>query len=211
MPVGVESDIEVLEFCPGDVALDPYPAWSNEAGALESVARLLRSFHDATVNFPIPQDAEWSEGFADPQGGPVICHNDVCIENVVFEDQIAASLIDFDFAAPGRRVWDIAHSSRYWVPLTDPTLPATRARNITDPIGRLRRFVDAYGLDDRERAQFVDVALEAEHVARTFVEEQVALGVESFVQMWTDAAKQRFEAKIGWIDRHASGIAAALG
>ncbi len=178
MPVGVESDIEVLEFCPGDVALSPYPAWSNGVGALESVARLLRSFRDATLNFPVAEDARWSGGFADPQGGPVICHNDVCIENVVFEDQVAASLIDFDFAAPGRRVWDVAHTARYWVPLTDPDLPAARGRDITDPIGRLRVFVDAYGLDERERAQFVEVALEAEEVALTFVEEQVALGAE---------------------------------
>ena len=45
---------------------------------------------------------------ADPEGGPVVCHNDVCLENVVFRNGEAVALLDFDFAAPGRPVYDLA-------------------------------------------------------------------------------------------------------
>ena len=31
------------------------------------------------------------------KGGPIVCHNDVCLENVVFRDGEAVGLLDFDF------------------------------------------------------------------------------------------------------------------
>jgi hypothetical protein len=45
---------------------------------------------------------EWPRALADPAGGTILCHNDVCPDNVVFRDGRAAALIDFDLAAPGR-------------------------------------------------------------------------------------------------------------
>jgi len=33
-----------------------------------------------------------------------VCHDDVCSENVVFRDDIADALLDFEFDAPGRAV-----------------------------------------------------------------------------------------------------------
>lgn len=39
---------------------------------------------------------------------------------------------------------------------------------------------------------------------------QVELGTESFAQMWTDDARQRFDAKIAWIEDHASAITTTL-
>jgi Ser/Thr protein kinase RdoA (MazF antagonist) len=44
----------------------------------------------------------WSDELADPSGGPIVCHNDVCMENVVFRNGAAIGPLDFDFAAPGR-------------------------------------------------------------------------------------------------------------
>ncbi|MBO0824691.1 MAG: phosphotransferase [Actinobacteria bacterium] len=139
LPVAVEDQVEVVEYLPGDVALAPYPGWVSSDRVLETLGGLLRRFHDATTRWEIPSGASWSQAFADPAGGPVICHNDVCIENVVFRDSAAAALLDFDFAAPGRRVWDVAQAARYWIPLTDPELPAAADRGVRDPIGRLRR------------------------------------------------------------------------
>lgn len=210
LPLAIEGQIEVVEYLPGDVALAPYPDWANSERALETLGGLLRRFHDATTRWEIPAAASWSLELADPLGGPVICHNDVCIENVVFRDGQAAALLDFDFAAPGRRVWDVAQAARYWVPLTDPDLPAAADRGVTDPIGRLRRFVDAYGLETKARQQLVEVVLEAERRARRFVEAQAACGAAGFVEMWDDAAVRRFDRKMAWIDRHADRIVHAL-
>jgi Ser/Thr protein kinase RdoA (MazF antagonist) len=57
---------------------------------------------------------------ADPRGGALVCHNDVCPENVVFRDDQAIAILDFDFAAPGRRVWDLTMAARTWIPLVPP-------------------------------------------------------------------------------------------
>ena len=165
---------------------------SHSEGALETLGGLLRRFHDATTTWEIPAAACWSPALADPAGGPVICHNDVCIENVVFRDGRAAALLDFDLAAPGRRVWDVAQAARYWIPLTDPELPAAADRGVSDPIGRLRRFVDAYGLETGPRRQFVEVVLEAERGARRFVEGQAARGAAGSLRTrWPERRERR--------------------
>jgi aminoglycoside phosphotransferase (APT) family kinase protein len=68
------------------------------------------------------------------------------------------ALIDWDFAAPGPRAWDLAYAAYRFVPLSPDqgavqlgaVLPVDRPR-------RLRRFCDAYGLADR--AGLVDIIL----------------------------------------------------
>jgi aminoglycoside phosphotransferase (APT) family kinase protein len=42
-----------------------------------------------------------------------------CLENVVFRDGVAVALIDFDYAAPGRPVHDLAQFAKMCVPLED--------------------------------------------------------------------------------------------
>jgi len=41
-------------------------------------------------------------------GARLVCHDHVELSNVVFRDGIAVALIDFEFAAPGRPVYDLA-------------------------------------------------------------------------------------------------------
>ena len=61
----------------------------------------MQRFHAASSTF-VPADRDtWSDELADPASGAVVCHNDVCLENVVFRDGQAVGLLDFDFAAPG--------------------------------------------------------------------------------------------------------------
>lgn len=112
-PKELTGEREVLSFVHGDVAIPPYPQWAHGEDELASVGRLLRRMHEASAGIPIPE-AQWPAEFADPEagtgGGPdlVLCHNDACPENIVFRDGRAAALIDFDFAAPGRPLWDLA-------------------------------------------------------------------------------------------------------
>lgn len=91
----------------GDVAVPPFPDWAMTDDALRSAARLVRDYHSAVAGLSLPPDLQWSEdGVPDPNGGPIICHNDVCPENVVVGDGEAVALLDFDFAAPGRPLWE---------------------------------------------------------------------------------------------------------
>lgn len=210
LPVGVDGDVEVLEFIPGEVALAPFPAWASTDKALITVAGVLRQLHDATASWTPPAGASWSTALADPAGGPVICHNDVCVENVVFRGGRAAALIDFDFAAPGRRVWDVVMAARYWVPLTDPALPPAVGLGVDDPIARLRTFVDAYRLGDADRRIVAELLLQAEETARRFVTTQASRGAPAFVEMWDDGARAHFDRKLEWIYRHGAAITEAL-
>ena len=97
----------------------PYPAWAQNDGALASLAVLMRPFHDVSAQVGLV-DLDWSAEMADPNGGVVVCHNDICLENVVFRDRQAVGLLDFDFAAPGDPVRDLAAMARMCVPVDDP-------------------------------------------------------------------------------------------
>lgn len=91
----------------------------------------------------------------------MLCHNDVCPENVVFRDGRAAALIDFDMAAPGRAVWDVAMTARYWVPMLDPTSAAALHPTGLDAPTRLRILADGYGLSPQDRAELPGVIEQA--------------------------------------------------
>ena len=85
----------------------PIRTGASPTRALASIARLLRGLHDAARQFD-GQGLTWDDGLADPAGGTVVCHNDVEPSNVVFRDGVAVVLVDFEFAAPGRPVYDLA-------------------------------------------------------------------------------------------------------
>ena len=68
----------------------------------------------------------------------------------MFRDQVAVGLLDFDFAAPGRRVHDLATFARMNVPIdTDEDAALLGLRGPFDPMRRLRVVADAYGLPPR--------------------------------------------------------------
>jgi hypothetical protein len=209
MPTGPPVDgYERVTFIDGAVAISPYPAWAYDDSVLASVGRLMRAYHQSVADYRIPPGASWNTELADPHGGDVLCHNDVCLENVVFSSGTGAALLDFDFAAPGRPIWDVVHTARYWVPLTDPTLPS--ARPLLDPFARLRILADAYGLNAAERASFPAVLVDVERVAVQFVEGRVQRGLVEFQKMWTPEAQARHALKMSWIDRNTDRLLAAL-
>src|SRR5438105_5282403 len=97
-----EQGREVLSYIEGQAPLPPYPAWSMSDDALVEVAGLLRRFHEAAASLDPRQTEGWATEWADPMGGPLVCHNDPYPENVLFHEGRAVALIDFDLAAPGR-------------------------------------------------------------------------------------------------------------
>ena len=94
-----------------------------------------------------PSGLAWSDEIADPEGGLIVSHNDVCLDNVIFENGIAVGLIDFDFAAPGRPIYDLAHLVRHCVPISDDGTTALLGWQPADRPARMRLAADAYGLD----------------------------------------------------------------
>ncbi|MBC9718840.1 phosphotransferase [Streptomyces sp. TRM66268-LWL] len=211
-PVGLTADgREQLTFIPGDVALPPFPDWAMTSSALTSVGRLLRRLHDISAAIPVDTLAQWPQDLADPQGGPLVCHNDVCPDNVVFRDGHAAALIDFDLAAPGRPLWDIAMTARYWAPMVDPESAAALYPKGLDTAARLRILADGYGLPAGDRAELPAVIEQATEVCRAFVARRVADADPGYLQALADRGGwERWDRLQTWLADHRRTFTAAL-
>jgi Phosphotransferase enzyme family len=211
LPAGVAGDgRDRFVFIEGDVPLPPYPRWAQADAALTSVAVLMRRFHRASRSFD-PSGGTWSPELADPAGGRVVCHNDVCLENVVFGDGAAVALLDFDFAAPGRPVYDLARFAFLCVPIDDEISAARLGWQPADKPARLRLIADTYGLDDAARHQLVEVL--ADLIARggEFVRRRVEAGDPNFITMWRDIGGiERFDRRRRWWAAQRRDFAAAL-
>jgi aminoglycoside phosphotransferase (APT) family kinase protein len=212
-PLGFRDDgREALQFIPGETSTPPYPhEWVTADETLKEIGRTLRALHDTTRGFvPVP-DAVWTTDLADPQGGEVVCHNDVCIENVVISSGKVAGLLDFDFAAPGRPVWDLAMTARFWVPLRDPLSAAATNIDHLDPFERVRVLVDGYGANEQVRRDFTGALMETEEVALRFVLNRVNQEIPAFVEMWNDlGAYDWHHRKVAWLTNNRSRIDDAL-
>lgn len=210
-PVGIDEDgRERLVFIEGDVPVPPYPTWAQSDVALASIASLLRSMHDAVPTFDASA-FEWSTEMADPEGGSIICHNDVCLENVVFVDGRAVGLLDFDFAAPGRPVYDVAQFARMCVPIDDETSAGRLGWLPADLPARLRLVADAYGLGRQERRDLIDVISTSIARGGEFVVGRVEAGDPNFIAMWNEiGGMERFDRRRQWWIRERERFVAAL-
>jgi hypothetical protein len=128
---------EVLTFRAGHVAWqETQPAEVRSDESLVAVARLVRQLHDLTAGTDLAGDQE------------VVCHNDLSPKNTVYRDLGGGlrpvAFIDWDLAAPGSRVHDVAHVCWQYVGL-GPGVDAGEAARL------VRLVADAYGLRAREK------------------------------------------------------------
>jgi Phosphotransferase enzyme family len=119
---------EVLSFLDGWVP--PNLAYFPDE-TLVAAARLLRHFHDATAGTELAGEHE------------VVCHNDPSPCNYVFVGGRPVAFIDFDHAAPGARVNDIAYAGWLWTLSADDDGPP-----VPEQARRLRLMAESYGLQD---------------------------------------------------------------
>jgi aminoglycoside phosphotransferase (APT) family kinase protein len=134
----------------------------------------------------------------------------VCPENVVFRDGIAVALLDFDFAAPGRPIWDLAHMARMWCPLRPPELVVDGMADL-DPFRRLRVLAQAYGLLPDDNAEFVAAIVESRRIGDRFVRQRLAAGEPAFVQAWEPlGGGEALDRILAWLIAHQDTMLAAL-
>jgi hypothetical protein len=199
---------EMLSFIPGDAAIELSEAWALTDEALVSVAELLRRYHDAVASFD-PTGHPWPQSVPVAFRGGIISHNDPNLDNVIFAGGRAVALIDFDLASPGSAVWDVACAARLWAPLRDERdVPEqVRGRSLT----RLRIFVDAYGVPQRERERVVDALVPAHDWCYRIVRRAVAGGHAPFGRMWRGGGERRADRTRQWLASHGAQMRAVLG
>jgi aminoglycoside phosphotransferase (APT) family kinase protein len=192
---------EVLSYIEGDVpGVDGAPPGDDVVFA---VGELVRAMHDAQEGFKPPPDSTWQVLPGAIAGDEVICHNDVLGHNFIVRRGRPVALIDWELAAPGRRLTDIAAAAIWWTPLR----PDDAVRRYGLPTNRrserLRLLADGYGLDSGERRLLIDAArrvLNAWHEAY-----RVLGGVERrqpWAQRWDDRQGERILTGAAWIDEH---------
>lgn len=134
-------DRDILAFLPGDVPAKWCALTDDQVAA---AGALLRRFHEA------------SRALADRLGdGPVICHNDPGPNNTVFLRGRPIAFIDFDFAAVGDPLEDVAYMAWSWCISSKPARgdAASQAHQV-------RVLADAYGLSTAQRTRLMDAVQE---------------------------------------------------
>lgn len=150
-----ERDREVLTYVEGEAGWNgPY-----DDHTLTEVARTIRRFHDAVRSFQPPPGSVWNpnHGPGGPQLDGIVCHNDLAPYNTIYAPGRPPAFIDWDLASPAPYTWDLTYAAWRFVPLfTDAD--CARIGTPVRPRGeRLRMFCDAYGLEGRDRAEFLDL------------------------------------------------------
>jgi Ser/Thr protein kinase RdoA (MazF antagonist) len=157
-----ERGREILTHLPGGAALAPVPAGDELVFAL---GRFLRGMHDSQRGFPRDPDAPWQRLVGAPETGEVVCHNDLFWPNVIVDGNRLVGVIDWDLAAPGPRLHDVASAANFWVPLRPDEhaegwgLPSDR-RSV-----RIHALCDGYRLPKAERRALLDAVLERSAIA----------------------------------------------
>ncbi|WP_326944271.1 aminoglycoside phosphotransferase family protein [Amycolatopsis sp. NBC_01307] len=191
-PLGLdEHGREVLEFIPGDV---PWPGRIDllePDAAVVAVGRLVRDFHDAVTGFVPPAGASW-QVLIPADGAEIIAHHDLAPWNLVAGPRWA--FIDWDTAAPGTRLWDLAYTAQTFALLPE-SVTSTQA-------ARLRLLVDAYGLDERQRRELLRLLAPRTRSMHDFLAAQALVGNEPWTKLWNEGHGEAWQDQADHLERH---------
>lgn len=185
---------QMLSYVDGHVAWEraqPPAVWSRPS--LERVAKLVRQFHDLTAGSRFAGDQE------------VACHNDLSPKNTVYRDSgeglRPVAFLDWDIAAPGRRIHDVAHVCWQYLDLGPGRNPSAA--------GELIRLVsDSYGL--RERADLVETIRWWQVRCWGGIEDGAAAGDPAMERLRADGVVEKIRAAYEWVTKHRDTLDAAL-
>jgi hypothetical protein len=198
--MGVDAEgREILSWISGLVpwsGIDEPPGIYDDA-SVAVVAKLVREFHDLTASSPLAG------------GGNVVCHNDLSPKNTVYrarpEDPAQwrpVAFIDWDHAAPGFRLHDLAHVAWQW---------AANATSTPDVAARLVRVAaDSYGLDRTGRADLVDTILWWQDRCWRGIQNRIDRGSKNVRRLEDAGAVGAVRADYQWTVRNRSVLDAAL-
>lgn len=178
---------EILTFLDGHVAWEPeQPPEVGSEQSLAAVATLVRQFHDLTAGTPLAAGSE------------VVCHNDLSPKNTVYRDQGAGlrpvAFIDWDIAAPGARIHDVAHVCWQYLGLGPGVADVQRAAR------RMRLICAAYGLSDR--ARLVQTVLWWQDRCWRGIEAAAAAGDPAMIRLRDGGAARSVRAAHDWVAGH---------
>jgi hypothetical protein len=205
--LAADAATETLTYLEGRAGVPPMRAGMLTDQALESVATLLRRYHQAVASFD-PAGYRWPRRVPARFTTGLVSHNDVHPANLIFRDGAATALIDFDLAGPGSVIWDLAAAARHWSPLCDE-------RDIADSrqgqaLTRFRLLLDAYGLPLAQRREVAGAILANHDWCCAIITDAASAGHPGFVDYWGRVAGTMTRAR-RWCEAHHHDLLAAAG
>jgi Ser/Thr protein kinase RdoA (MazF antagonist) len=203
-----EGGREILSFVDGEPAVAPVPAGDEAVAAL---AQLLRRMHDCQAGYTPPENAVWQSMPDARPVGEVVCHNDFFWPNVICRGGLPHGLIDWDLAAPGRRIDDLASAAYFWVPLRPDKGARQWGLPTTSRPQRLRLLCDAYGLTASERGELLDAIVGYCH--RAYEAHRIWGALErrpGWYRMWKSGSGKLIRDNLTYIEKHRTALERAL-
>ena len=167
-----------------DAALDP-----------ENIGAFMREMHDALESFVPPPDVMWFEGLLAP-GEDLIVHQDIAPSNIVVAPDGRLVAIDWDAAAPGTRLWDLAHAAHAFAPLSRDGLGAQLSAD------RLARFADGYGLSAVDRQELLPLLAVRSESMYEYLDHMRVTGESPWIELWELGVGTVWKADAQWIRQH---------
>ncbi|MFD8572681.1 phosphotransferase [Streptomyces sp. NPDC059639] len=193
--LGVDGDgREMFTYLPGRAALTPDErrVARGDAG-LAQVASLVREFHEMT------------SGTALAGGQEVVCHHDLDPRNTLYSGTwTPTAFVDWDLAAPGRRIEDVAHVCWQYLDL------GPDAGDTDEAARRIRLVCDAYGLDAAGRGQLLETVLWWQERCSRGIAEAAGRGDPAMVRLRGLGVVEQVRAARRWVTAHRDALAARL-
>ncbi|WP_329289155.1 phosphotransferase [Streptomyces pseudovenezuelae] len=182
---------ETFGYLAGRAAVTaPERAAARTDESLTEVARLVRAFHDLTHGTALAGDRD------------VVCHHDLAPKNTVYAAGRPVAFIDWDLAAPGERIHDLAHVCWQYLDL-GPGVTDVRAT-----ARRIRLICDAYGLDEREG--LLDTVLWWQDRCWRGIEAGALRGERAMIGLRERGAVDEVRAAERWVAGHRDELGAFL-
>lgn len=179
---------EVLTFVPGHCVEPDHMDLIDTDEAMRRVGALIADYHVAQRSFVAPQDAQWREEGRDPSGSTeIIAHNDLAPWNLIVHDD-EWTFIDWDLAAPGRKMWDLAWALHSFVGLwPDSTLTNEQIAS------RIAAFCDGAHVHSDEIPDLLDVVIARTSDHAAMLRRRAAAGEEVFIRLVSDGHAEVWE------------------
>jgi hypothetical protein len=186
---------EILSFVDGHVPWqDDQQLSARTDASLAEAAVLLRRYHDLTAGTALAGPSE------------VVCHNDLSPRNTVYRDDgnglRPVAFIDWDLAAPGKRIHDVAHMCWQYPGL------GRGITKVAEAARQVRLICDSYRLADRR--PLIDTILWWQDRCWRGIEAGAATGDAAMSRLLAAGAPEAVRQERAWVAANRATFACAL-